>query len=158
MYNVGDRTETCCYAAFIPLRIHFSFDQESEFSLRKKELISLIILIENFNFDNLYSKPRCHVLADASLISKNTAGVHMLLLKFNEFPACICVHFVFILHSPFPRWILWLHCGMSTNLRHWCTVSETVIEGGNIWPSPSNPDCEQGRTTLFLSNNMINIK
>jgi hypothetical protein len=82
----------------------------------------------------------------------------MLLLKFNEFPACMCVRFVFILHYLFPRWILWLHCGMSTKLRHWCTVSETVIKGGNIWPSPSNLDCEQGRTTLFLSNNMINIK
>jgi hypothetical protein len=55
------------------------------------------------------------------------------------------VYFAF----PLPRWLLRLHCGMSTKLRHWCTVSETVIKGGNIWPSPSNPDCEQGRTTLI---------
>jgi hypothetical protein len=37
---------------------YFTFDWNSEFPLERKELISLIRLIENFNSDNLYSKTR----------------------------------------------------------------------------------------------------
>jgi hypothetical protein len=50
---------------YIPLRRHYTFDRDSELPLTKKELISLIRLIENFNSDNLYSKPRCHVVSEA---------------------------------------------------------------------------------------------
>jgi hypothetical protein len=35
---------------------------------------------ENFNFDNLYRNPMCHVLLVAFLISMNTAAIGMLLL------------------------------------------------------------------------------
>jgi hypothetical protein len=45
----------------------------------------LIILIENCNVDNLYSKPKCHVVSKAFSISKNTAGVDVLLLKFHVY-------------------------------------------------------------------------
>jgi hypothetical protein len=41
----------------------------------------LIRLIENFISDNLYSKPRCHVISKAFSITKNTAAVDKLLLK-----------------------------------------------------------------------------
>jgi hypothetical protein len=47
---------------YIPWCSQFTFDRNSEFSLREetpKHLISLNKLIENFNSDNLYSKPRC---------------------------------------------------------------------------------------------------
>jgi hypothetical protein len=98
-------TETCRSAAFISLGVDILFlpSTVTEFSLRKKEQISLNRLIENFNLDNLYSKPKCQVVSNAFLIFKNTAAVDMLLLKFNEFPACMCVRFVFILHYLFPR-------------------------------------------------------
>jgi hypothetical protein len=43
----------------------------------------LIRLIENFNFVNLYSKPKSNVVSKAFSISKNTAAVDMLLLTFK---------------------------------------------------------------------------
>jgi hypothetical protein len=51
--------------------------------LRANKLISLIRLIENFNVDNLYSKPKCHVVSKDFSISKTTSVVDMLLLKFK---------------------------------------------------------------------------
>jgi hypothetical protein len=48
---------------------------------RRKELISLITLIEKFNLDNLYRKPRSHAVSKAFPISKNTASVNKLLLE-----------------------------------------------------------------------------
>jgi hypothetical protein len=39
--------------------------------------------MENFKLDNLYRKSWCHVVSDAFSISKNTAAVNMLLLKFK---------------------------------------------------------------------------
>jgi hypothetical protein len=44
---------------------------------------SLIRLLENFNLDYLYSKPRYHVVSEAPSISKNAATVDILLLKFK---------------------------------------------------------------------------
>jgi hypothetical protein len=35
-------------------------------------------LIDNSNLDNLYSKPRCHVVSKAFSISKNTAAVDII--------------------------------------------------------------------------------
>jgi hypothetical protein len=61
----------------------FTFDRNSEFSLRKKKLKILIKLVENVNSDNSYSKPRYHVLSNGFSISKNTAAVDILLLKFK---------------------------------------------------------------------------
>jgi hypothetical protein len=72
-----------CPCLYTPWRRHFTLDQDSEISKRKIELISLIILLENFNLDYLHSKPRCDVVSKAISICKNTAAVDMLLLKFN---------------------------------------------------------------------------
>jgi hypothetical protein len=49
----------------------------------RKEIISLIKLVEKCIFDNLYSKPGCYVVSKAFSISKNTAVVDILLLKFR---------------------------------------------------------------------------
>jgi hypothetical protein len=43
--------------------------------------MTLIKLVENFNLDNLHSKPECHVLSKAFSMSKKTAAVDILLLK-----------------------------------------------------------------------------
>jgi hypothetical protein len=51
-------------------------------SLRKKA-ISLTRLVENSHSDNLCSRPQCHVVSKAFSISKNTAAVDILLLKFG---------------------------------------------------------------------------
>jgi hypothetical protein len=47
----------------------------------RKELMSLIKLVECSNFDNIYSKPECNVVSKAFSMSKNTAAVDILLLK-----------------------------------------------------------------------------
>jgi hypothetical protein len=47
------------------------------------QLSNLIRLIENFSSDNLYNKPRCHAVSMAFSITKNTAAVDILLLKFK---------------------------------------------------------------------------
>jgi hypothetical protein len=47
----------------------------------RKELMSLIKLVQNSNLDILYSKPHCHVLLMAISMCKNTAAVDILLLK-----------------------------------------------------------------------------
>jgi hypothetical protein len=53
------------------------------FLLETIEPISLIKLDEKCNSDSLYSKPRCHVVSNAFSISKKTAAVDMLILKFK---------------------------------------------------------------------------
>jgi type II secretory pathway component PulL len=53
------------------------------FQFERKELISLITLAENANFDSLYSKPEFQVVSKAVSISKNTAAIDILLLKFK---------------------------------------------------------------------------
>jgi hypothetical protein len=52
-----------------------------EFPLIEKKLMSFMKLTEKSNFDNLYSKPVCHVVSKAFSISKNVAAVDILLLK-----------------------------------------------------------------------------
>jgi hypothetical protein len=47
----------------------------------RKELMSWISPAENSNFDNLYSRPECHVVSKAFSMSKNTAAVYISLLK-----------------------------------------------------------------------------
>jgi hypothetical protein len=47
------------------------------------ESISFAKFAGNHNFDILYSKPECHVVSKAFSISKNTAAVDILLLKFR---------------------------------------------------------------------------
>jgi hypothetical protein len=48
------------------------------FLREREELISLIRLIENFNLDNLYSKPRCHVFITANSCSLYSLGVDLI--------------------------------------------------------------------------------
>jgi hypothetical protein len=84
LYNVGDRTEPCGTPDCIFLGVNMSPPIEAlNFLSERKELMSLIRLSENFNFDNLYNKPRCYVVSEAFPISENTATVDMLLLKFK---------------------------------------------------------------------------
>jgi hypothetical protein len=83
LYNVGDRTEPCGAAACISLGVDISPSAETlNFLRERKELISLIRLIENFNLDNLHSKPKFHVVPKDFLVFKHTAAVDMLLLNF----------------------------------------------------------------------------
>jgi hypothetical protein len=47
-----------------------TFDRDSEFSLRKKEVIRFVRLTDNFNFDNLNSKPSYRIIAAPFIIQK----------------------------------------------------------------------------------------
>jgi hypothetical protein len=76
LYKVGDRTEPCGTPAYISLGVGISpMNETLNFLWERKEPISLIRVIENFNLDNLYSKPMCHVVSKAFSISKNTGAV-----------------------------------------------------------------------------------
>jgi hypothetical protein len=62
LYNVEDRTEPCGTPACISLGVDISPSTETlNFRSERKELISCINLVENSNYDNLYSRPECHV-------------------------------------------------------------------------------------------------
>jgi hypothetical protein len=62
--RVGDRTGPCGIPACIFLGIEISPSIETlNFRCERKNPINLIKLVENSNFDNLYSKPECHVVS-----------------------------------------------------------------------------------------------
>jgi hypothetical protein len=73
LYNVLDRTEPCGTPLVYPLAQIFHLQPKLlSFLWERKELISLIRLIEYFNSDKLYSKPRCHVVSKAFSLSKDS--------------------------------------------------------------------------------------
>jgi hypothetical protein len=83
VYNVGDRTQPCGTSAYISLGIDISPSTKAlNFLWERKELISLFKLTKNFNLDNFYGKPGCHVVSNAFSVYKNTAAIDML-LKFK---------------------------------------------------------------------------
>jgi hypothetical protein len=53
------------------------------FLLEINELINLFKMDEKCNLESLYSKPGCHVVANAFSKCKRTAAVDILLLKFK---------------------------------------------------------------------------
>jgi hypothetical protein len=63
LYTVGDRIEPWGTPAPISLGADISPSTKTlNLCCERKELMSLIKLVENSNFDYLYSKPECHVL------------------------------------------------------------------------------------------------
>jgi hypothetical protein len=84
LYRVGARAEPCGAPACISLGVDSLPSTEIlNFLFDSYELMSLIKFTGNCNFDNLYSKPGCHVVSKAFSTSKNTAAVDILLLKFR---------------------------------------------------------------------------
>jgi hypothetical protein len=53
------------------------------FLFERNKLLSLIMLFESCNLDNLYNKLGCCVVSKVSSISKNIGAIYTLLLKFN---------------------------------------------------------------------------
>jgi hypothetical protein len=85
LYSTGARAEPCGTPAATFLGEESSPSTDTlNFLLVKKEAINLMRLIENCSPDNLYSRPGCHVASNAFYMSKNTAAVDILLLKFRE--------------------------------------------------------------------------
>jgi hypothetical protein len=82
LYRVDDSTVTCGTPACISRGVDISRSAENHLLLERNGLISFIMLAENCNWDNLY-KPRCHVVSKAFPLSKNTAVIDTLLLKFK---------------------------------------------------------------------------
>jgi hypothetical protein len=104
--------------------------------------MSLFKLTEKSNFDNLYSKPVCHVVSRAFSISKNTAAEDMLLLKLRVTWSVILIHCKVVLwQARKPNWFafsrplspmcLWTIFGItfSNNLP---VVGKRLI-GRNFW-------------------------
>jgi hypothetical protein len=91
-------TKSCDTLACISLGVYISPSTETlNFLWERKELISLTRLIGNFNLDNVYSKPRCHVVSKEFSISKNTAAVDMLLLKLRVTWSVSLIHWSAVL-------------------------------------------------------------
>jgi hypothetical protein len=62
--RVGEGTEPCGTPTCITLGVDISPSTETlNFIFDRKELISLIKLIENSNLDSLHSKPVCYVVS-----------------------------------------------------------------------------------------------
>jgi hypothetical protein len=83
LYSDGVNTEHCGTPACISLGVDNSPSTESlNVLLVRNEVISFVKFAGNCYFVILYSKPGCHVVSKAFSMSRNTATVHMLLLKF----------------------------------------------------------------------------
>jgi len=106
LYRVGTRTEPWGTAACITRGVDSSPSNITlNFLLEKNELISLIKLDEKCNSDSLYSKPGCHVVSNAFSISKKTAAVDILLLKFKVTWSVSLMHWNVVLwHARKPNW------------------------------------------------------
>jgi hypothetical protein len=83
----------CCYFFW---HTKFAFYKDFK-SAHRKEAISLMSLAKNSNSENLYSKPECHVVLKAFSISKNTAAINILLLKFRVMRSTSLIHISVIL-------------------------------------------------------------
>jgi hypothetical protein len=67
---------------------------------------SLTRLVQNCNSDSLYSRPGCHVVSKAFSMSKNTAAVDILLLKFREAWSVSLIHWsVMLWRARKPNWL-----------------------------------------------------
>lgn len=61
----------------------FTFYQDYIFcQWERKQLHSSMWPVKNYNSDNLHSRTECHVVLKGFLISKNTAAINVLLMKF----------------------------------------------------------------------------
>jgi hypothetical protein len=99
----GTSRQPCRYISW---RRKFSFYQELNFQLVRKEVISLMRLVEKANSDNLWSRPECHVLWKAFSVYRNTAAVDMLLLKFRVMWSASLIHWSVVLWSARkPNWL-----------------------------------------------------
>jgi hypothetical protein len=84
LYNVRDRLEPYGTCACISPRVDISPSTKTHnYHFENNELISVTMLAENCNLDNLYNKPGCDVVSNASLTSKNTAAIDILLLIYK---------------------------------------------------------------------------
>jgi hypothetical protein len=66
----------------ISLGVENSLSTKTLTFLLVRKATSLMRLVENSDSDNLHCRPECYVVSQASSISKNTAAVDILLLKF----------------------------------------------------------------------------
>lgn len=75
---MGDRMETLGNPACISLGLQILPSTETfTFLSERRELISLIILVEHFNLCDLHNKSDSYVVSIAFSISKNTAVVQV---------------------------------------------------------------------------------
>jgi hypothetical protein len=82
----------------------FHFLPRQNFPWERKELISSIRLIVNVNSNNLYSKPKCHIVWKVFSVSKNTAAVDML-LKFKVTSISLIHWSVMLWWAQKPNWL-----------------------------------------------------
>jgi len=75
-YKCGVRTEPCNAPACVSVGVKISpLTETLKFLFERKDVISLNIMNEKFNFSNLFYNLRCHVASQDFSISKNTAAI-----------------------------------------------------------------------------------
>jgi hypothetical protein len=93
----------CCWFSW---HRKFTFSQDFKFSVSEKEAISLMRLVNNTNSHNLYSRPERHVALKTTSISKNTAAINILLLKFRVIRFASLIYWSIVLWSARkPNWV-----------------------------------------------------
>jgi hypothetical protein len=75
LYKIEGRTEPWGTPARTSLGADISASTETlHLHCERKKLMSLIKLVENYNLDNLYSKPECHVVSKAFIDGQEHRG------------------------------------------------------------------------------------
>jgi hypothetical protein len=84
----------------------FHLRKKLNFRADRNELIRLIKFVDNFHLRSLYNKPGFHVVPKGLSISKNTAAVDMLLLKFTVTWSVNLIHCNVVLwRARKPKWL-----------------------------------------------------
>jgi hypothetical protein len=81
LYRVGAGWNIATPSLYFLEHGYFAFNNNSEFPLERKVLMSLIMLAKKFNLGNLYNKPVCQVVSMVFVVYKNTTSLDILLLK-----------------------------------------------------------------------------
>jgi hypothetical protein len=88
-----------------PWSSHYTFNQNSEFCLREKRANKLDQTGLKFKLSSLYSKPGCHVMSKAFLITKNTTAIDTL-LNLTVTRSISLIHCIVMLwHARKPNWL-----------------------------------------------------
>jgi hypothetical protein len=130
----GTLRHPCLY---ISRRGQFALNNTSEFSVGK-EGVNKFKLDEKWNSDSLYSKPGCYVVSNAFSISKNSAAVDILLLKFKVTWSVSCIEASCCDVHESQTWTdlvcYFLQCANGLYLR-WLFQTVCSLWMGNLWVS-----------------------
>jgi hypothetical protein len=133
--RVGARMEPCCTPACISWWCgQFALNYNSEFSVGNEWANKFDEAGRKMQFGSLYSKPGCHVVSKAFSISKKTAALEILLLKFRVTWSTRLIHWSVVLsRARKPNWVTFSKFFSSTCLCTILKITFSVSHLNNIW-------------------------